>query len=77
MSKVKTLRSDLLNIILEAKRPEYRSQLEPFEVYAQKLKDKYILAHDDYIKSLQQGYEVIIATIEDQIKEAKVQRRGL
>lgn len=69
MQKIKELRSDLLKIVLEAKRPEYKSQLEPYEVYANRLKEQCILAHDEYIKCLQHGYEVIIETIENEIKK--------
>jgi hypothetical protein len=76
MSKIKSLRSDLLNIILEAKRPEYRSQLEPYEAYANKLKEQCILVNDEYIKGLQNGYEVIISTIEAQIRESNIKNGG-
>lgn len=75
MSKIKTLRSDLINIILEAKKPEYRGQLEPYEAYANRLKEQCILGHDEYIKCLQNGYEVIIATIESQIRTSNIEER--
>lgn len=67
MSSLKSLKLDLIDAILEGQRQGYNNPLEPFEAYANRVKEEWMSTYDEYIKSLQHGYEAIVETIDAEI----------
>lgn len=77
MSQFKEVREELFTRLLELQRSEYTGTLEPFEVYANRIKAQWHSTYDKYIESLQHGYEVIIDGISAQIEKNPSNNGGL
>lgn len=67
-SKMDSYVSEWLDIMLDATKSEYRSDLEPFEVYKERMKTQGVKAFDDYVKSIEHGYKVILDNIKSEEK---------
>lgn len=66
-SKMDSYFAEWLDIMLDTTKSEYRSDLEPFEVYKERMKSQGVQVFKDYVKSIEHGYQVII----DDIKAEK------
>lgn len=67
MDKIKTEFSAFIDTVIESKRADYKNDLEPFHIYAHKVKDELMTVYDDSVTSIQHGYEVIINKIASQM----------
>lgn len=57
------LRDKAFDRLLEEKKAEYNGTLEPYEVYAARLKSQLHASFDQYLDHLEHGYELIINKI--------------
>jgi hypothetical protein len=67
--KLKQLRSELLNIILDETKEESDNKLESFEAKKNKIEQQFEAAYSEYLEHLKNGYEVIINEIATQLKK--------
>jgi len=68
MSRFDSIVMEWLDVSVEATKGDYSSQLEPFETYKEKVKLKGLRAFNDYLNSIEHGYQVIIDKLEEEFK---------
>lgn len=64
MSKSEEIVAEWLDIVVDSTEPEYHSNLQPFEMYKEKLKAQGLEAFKEYVKTIQKGYELIVDRIQ-------------
>lgn len=68
MSQFDSIVLEWLDISTEASKSDYQSKLEPFDAYKEKVKAKGLRAFNDYLNSIEHGYQVILDHIEAELK---------
>ncbi len=63
-SKMEGFFAEWLDIMLDTTKTEYHNDLEPFNVYKERMKAQGVKVFNDFVNSIQRGYDVIL----DQIK---------
>lgn len=61
--KSDTFFNEWLDIVLDAEKSDYHSDLEPFNVYKERMKAEGLKAFNDYIGSVDNGYHLILEKI--------------
>lgn len=68
MSKMDEIVVEWLDIAVDSTKDAYHSNVEPFEVYKERVKLKGLRAFNDYLNSIEHGYELIIQRLESELK---------
>ncbi len=68
MIKFDEIVGEWLDVSLDAAEAEHQSDVEPFKAFKERAKAKGIRAFNDYLNSIEHGYELIIQRIESAMK---------
>lgn len=68
MSDLDTIFGEMMDVIIDQDKENYHNDLEPFEVYKERTKVKGVKVFNDYINSVQHGYDVILQKIKTETK---------
>ncbi len=66
----------LAQIFIDDAEQQYRSQLEPFDLYAQKVRGQFHDTLSDFRKRFAHGYQVLIKQIRDQHQRQELKKPG-
>jgi hypothetical protein len=69
--KKKEIIEQMCDQIVEQQRDTYQGKLEPFEVYAKRMKAKLIAECQSHMEHIKHGYEAIINKINSENKSSK------
>lgn len=67
---------ELAQIFIDDAEQHYRSQLEPFDVYAQKVRNEFHHTLSDFRKRFAHGYKVLIQKVRDQRDTGEIKKPG-
>lgn len=67
-SKAETFFSEWLDVMLDTSKADYHSDLEPFNVYKERMKAQGVQVFNNYVNSIQNGYELILEDIKSEEK---------
>jgi|NOAtaT_5_FD_contig_31_2155163_length_1023_multi_5_in_0_out_0_2 hypothetical protein len=62
-TKAETFFSEWLDIMLDTTKSEYHNDLEPFNVYKERMKAQGVKVFNEYVGSIQNGYDLILNQI--------------
>ena len=67
----------LAQLFIEGAEPQYRSQLEPFDVYTQKVRHQFHQTLSGFRARFAHGYEVLIKKVKDQNAMTQIKKPGV
>lgn len=70
-SKMDAFFSEWLDIMLDVSKVDYHNDLEPFNVYKERMKAQGVKVFQDYTNSIQHGYNIILEQIKSDEKSVK------